>query len=89
VNRLLLEQGLSPRAAAVILRQYGFEAIHVSEIGMERAEDIVILEKARVDEASVSRSIMIFTRISRSPEAAGLPWCCCALRVSTPRARRT
>jgi predicted nuclease of predicted toxin-antitoxin system len=50
VNRLLLDQGLSPRAAA-ILREYGFEAIHVAEIGMEQAEDIHILEKARTDES--------------------------------------
>jgi predicted nuclease of predicted toxin-antitoxin system len=45
----LLDQGLAPRAAT-ILRQNGFDAVHVSEIGMERAEDALILERARNDE---------------------------------------
>jgi len=46
--RLLLDQGLAPRAAE-ILRRHGLDAIHVSEIGLERAEDIHILEQARND----------------------------------------
>ncbi len=49
MNRILLDQGLAPRAAA-ILRQHRLDAVHVSEIGMEQAEDIHILEKARNDE---------------------------------------
>jgi predicted nuclease of predicted toxin-antitoxin system len=49
MNRILLNQGLAPRAAAV-LRQHGLDVVHVSEIGMEQAEDIHILEKARNDE---------------------------------------
>lgn len=49
MTRLLLDQGLAPLAAA-ILRQHGLDAVHVSELGMERAEDIQILEKARNDE---------------------------------------
>ncbi len=44
--RLLLDQGLAPRAAA-LLRQQGFDAIHVTEIGLDRAEDAAILEAAR------------------------------------------
>lgn len=48
MTRLLLDQGLAPLAAA-ILREQGFDAIHVSEIGMERSEDIQILEAARND----------------------------------------
>jgi predicted nuclease of predicted toxin-antitoxin system len=47
--RILLDQGLAARAAA-ILRQHGLDAVHVSEIGLERAEDIHILEQARKDE---------------------------------------
>ena len=47
--RILLDQGLAPRAAA-ILRERGLDAAHVSEIGLERAEDIYILEQARKDE---------------------------------------
>jgi predicted nuclease of predicted toxin-antitoxin system len=50
MKRLLLDQGLAPRAAT-ILCEHGFEAIHVAEIGMEQAEDILILEKARNDES--------------------------------------
>jgi len=49
MKRILLDQGLAPQAAAV-LRQHGLDAVHVSEIGMEQAEDVEILEKARVDE---------------------------------------
>ena len=49
MKRILLDQGLAPQAAA-ILRQYALDAVHVSEIGMEQAEDVQILEKARVDE---------------------------------------
>jgi predicted nuclease of predicted toxin-antitoxin system len=49
MKRILLDQGLAPRAAT-ILRRYGLDAVHVSEIGMERAEDIQILERARNDE---------------------------------------
>ena len=48
MNRILLNQGLAPHAAA-ILRGQGFDAVHVSEIGMDRAEDADILELARRD----------------------------------------
>jgi predicted nuclease of predicted toxin-antitoxin system len=44
--RLLLDQGLAPRTAA-LLRQQGFDAIHVTAIGLDRAEDADILEAAR------------------------------------------
>ncbi len=43
---LLLDQGLAPRAAA-ILRSIGIDSIHVSEIGLEMAQDLQILETAR------------------------------------------
>ena len=49
MTRLLLDQGLAPSAAA-LLRQSGMDAVHVSEIGMERAQDGDILEKARAEE---------------------------------------
>ena len=49
MTRILLDQGLAPHAAA-ILRHYGLDAVHVSEIGMETAEDIQIMEKARTDD---------------------------------------
>jgi predicted nuclease of predicted toxin-antitoxin system len=51
---VLLDQGLAPRAAA-LLRQHGLDAVHVSEIGMEKSEDIQILEWARnVDRVCVT-----------------------------------
>jgi predicted nuclease of predicted toxin-antitoxin system len=49
MKRILLDQGLAPHTAA-ILRRNGFNAVHVTEIGMEQAEDIQIMEKARIDE---------------------------------------
>ncbi len=49
MTRLLLDQGLAPKAAAN-LRQFGFDAVHVSEIGMEKAEDQLILDRARQED---------------------------------------
>ena len=48
MKRLLLEQGL-PRSTAVLLAQAGWDVIHVSEIGMSRADDADILRRARTD----------------------------------------
>jgi predicted nuclease of predicted toxin-antitoxin system len=48
VKRLLLDQGLAPRAA-VILRADGFDALHVVEVGLECADDLLILETARAE----------------------------------------
>ena len=42
---VLLDQGLAPRAAALLV-QHGIEATHVSEIGMSEADDSEILEVA-------------------------------------------
>jgi predicted nuclease of predicted toxin-antitoxin system len=47
--RVLLDQGLSPRAA-MILRELEFDALHISEVGMSRAEDVEILERARQED---------------------------------------
>ena len=49
MTRLLLDQGLAPKAAAT-LRQFGFDAVPVYEIGMEKAEDQVILDRARSED---------------------------------------
>jgi len=46
--KLLLDQGL-PRSLATLLREAGFDAIHVGEIGLATAEDRTILERARAD----------------------------------------
>lgn len=48
MKRVVLDQGLAPRAAA-ILREYGFDAIHVSDIGMSRSDDVEILELAATE----------------------------------------
>jgi len=48
VKRILLNQGLAPHVAAILRRQ-GFDAVHVAEIGMDRAEDADILQLARSD----------------------------------------
>jgi predicted nuclease of predicted toxin-antitoxin system len=42
---MLLDQGLAP-ATAAILRQRGFDAVHVLEIGLDRADDADILAAA-------------------------------------------
>lgn len=48
MKRTLLDQGPAPNAAT-ILREQGFDAVHVAEIGMHRAEDAEILQFARDD----------------------------------------
>jgi predicted nuclease of predicted toxin-antitoxin system len=48
--RLLLDQGV-PRDAAVLLRDSGYECIHVSDIGMSVASDSDILDQARDNHA--------------------------------------
>jgi hypothetical protein len=63
--RVLLDQGLAPRAAA-LLRAAGWDAIHVTEIGLQRADDKDILKAAREDSRVVSHSITTFIVI--------LPW---------------
>ena len=45
---LLLDQGLAPRTA-VILRERGFDAIHVMEVGLDHADDSEILAAARME----------------------------------------
>ena len=46
MKSVLLDQGLAPRAA-LLLRSQGWHAVHVSEVGLERADDREILEFAR------------------------------------------
>lgn len=48
MKRLLLDQGL-PRSTGALLEQVGWDVVHVSEIGMSRADDIEILQRARVE----------------------------------------
>jgi predicted nuclease of predicted toxin-antitoxin system len=46
MRKVLLDQGLAPRAAT-LLRSGGWEALHVGEAGLDRADDADILEFAR------------------------------------------
>jgi predicted nuclease of predicted toxin-antitoxin system len=46
--RALLDQGL-PLSAAGLLREAGWDAVHVSAIGMSRSSDARILELARAE----------------------------------------
>jgi predicted nuclease of predicted toxin-antitoxin system len=46
VIRVLLDQGLAPRAAA-LLRDEGWDALHVSEVELSEADDLEILDVAR------------------------------------------
>ncbi len=50
--KVLLDQGL-PRSAAALLRARGLEAIHVADIGLSAAPDVVILEQGRRDSSIV------------------------------------
>lgn len=45
MKRLLLDQGL-PQSTGGLLAQAGWDVIHVSDIGMSRAEDSDILQRA-------------------------------------------
>jgi predicted nuclease of predicted toxin-antitoxin system len=48
LKRLLLDQGL-PRSTAALLTQVGWDVIHVSDIGMSRADDVEILRRGRAE----------------------------------------
>ncbi len=43
--RFLLDQGL-PRSAAEILRNKGYDIVHVAEVGMSNAKDLEIVQHA-------------------------------------------
>ena len=49
MKRLLLDQGL-PRSTVALLTRAGWDVTHVSEIGMSRADDIDILQRAREEQ---------------------------------------
>jgi predicted nuclease of predicted toxin-antitoxin system len=46
--KILLDQG-TPRSAAALLRQAGFDTVHTSEIGMAESADREILQRAFVE----------------------------------------
>ncbi|HEY6874383.1 MAG TPA: DUF5615 family PIN-like protein [Geobacteraceae bacterium] len=45
MNKLLLDQGL-PRSTAAILRNRGWDIVHVAEVGLSAAKDLEILRYA-------------------------------------------
>lgn len=49
MTRLLLDQGL-PRSAAAILRDAGWDVVHVGERGLATAADTWILDEARSEQ---------------------------------------
>jgi predicted nuclease of predicted toxin-antitoxin system len=60
VKRLLLDQGL-PRSVAATMVGNGWDVIHVAEIGMSRAADIEILQRAGRRHVSALRSRVCVT----------------------------
>lgn len=50
--RILLDQGL-PRSTSGLLRQNGWDCIHVGDVNKSRASDEEILEYARLDKRTV------------------------------------
>ena len=47
--KLLLDQG-TPRSAASLLRQAGFDAVHTGETGLAEAEDSEIIRRASLED---------------------------------------
>jgi len=45
MTRILLDQGLAP-GTAILLRSEGWDALHVMEVGLDRSQDVQILEFA-------------------------------------------
>ncbi|WP_139556677.1 DUF5615 family PIN-like protein [Methylotetracoccus oryzae] len=52
MNRILLDQGL-PRSAAAVLRESGWDVVHVSELGMSQSTDRTILNFALAQDRTV------------------------------------
>ena len=50
--KLLLDQG-TPRSAATILREAGFDAVHTGETGLAEAEDSEIIHRAALEDRIV------------------------------------
>ncbi|MFI5381402.1 MAG: DUF5615 family PIN-like protein [Tepidisphaerales bacterium] len=50
--RFLLDQGL-PRSTVDLLRQRGHDAVHVSDVGMARADDSLMMDRAESERSVV------------------------------------
>lgn len=62
--RLLFDQGL-PTSAASILRAGGWDVIHASEAGLDRATDEAVLEFARKDGLEAGAVVSVTNRAIR------------------------
>lgn len=77
--RFLADAGISPRTVDY-LRRNGHDAIHVREIGMQRAADRVLVEKAQADDRILLTLDLNFwrdicARSHRAPERRNLSAC--------------
>jgi predicted nuclease of predicted toxin-antitoxin system len=54
--RFLADAGVSPKTIE-FLKQFGHEATHVRSLGLQRAPDAELVERAHTDHVSSSRSI--------------------------------
>jgi hypothetical protein len=89
MKRVLLDQGLAP-AVAGLLRESGWDAVHVSEVGLGSADDTEILENARAADRVCVTLDHDFHASSCSREigaTVGGPVACsgpCGIRASGP-----
>ena len=67
MKRLLLDQGL-PQSTAILPRQNGWDAVHVSEIGMSRSSDAAILQRARTESSCVTLDADFHSLLATSGE---------------------
>jgi predicted nuclease of predicted toxin-antitoxin system len=93
MTRILLDQGLSP-AAAALLREAGWDALHVSDVAMARADDLEILEYCQAENnahLALLRSngpsvVLLRAEGMNAPEQAALVravWALCEAELET------
>ncbi|MGH7284377.1 MAG: DUF5615 family PIN-like protein [Polyangiaceae bacterium] len=68
--RLLLDQGL-PRGSVAELRTLGHDAVHASDVGLARASDEQVLDRARAEDRTVLTLDADFHAILARTQAAG------------------
>lgn len=68
--RFLVDMPLSPELAAWLGRQ-GHDAVHALEVGLDRAPDAVILERARNEERVVVTADLDYPRLLALAQAGG------------------
>ena len=83
MKRLLLDQGL-PRSTGALLAQAGWDVTHVSEIGMSRADDIDILQRARAEQRVCVTLDADFHALLATSGERGPSVTACGRKVSSP-----